>query len=68
MTRKPAIKPEDIQVTYNKSASIKDMIKKHSFTSNTHPRCVNLATNPDEKHVDRWKPPKPLQINQTIAT
>ena len=26
MTRKPAIKPKDIQVTYNKSSSIKDML------------------------------------------
>ena len=26
MTRKPAIRPEDIQVSYNKGPSIKDMI------------------------------------------
>ena len=31
LTRKPAIKPEDIQITYNKSPSIRDMIVKSSL-------------------------------------
>ena len=29
LTRKPAVKPEDIQVTYNKSPSIRDMKGKN---------------------------------------
>ena len=68
LTTKPAVKPEDIQVTYNKSPSIKDMIIKHYLTNNKHPRCANPATNPDAKLVDRWKPPRLSQTNQTIAT
>ena len=31
LTRKPAIKPEDIEITYNKSPSIRDMVVKSSL-------------------------------------
>ena len=68
MTRKPAIKPEDIQVTYNKSPNIKDMIIKTQLYKQHIPKCVNLAINLDVKHVYRWKPSKLLQTKPTIAT
>ena len=41
LTRKPAIKPEDIQVAYNKSPSIKDMIIKNPTLQTTYTQDVS---------------------------
>ena len=38
MTRKEAIKPDDIQVTYSRSSNLKDILIKGSLEDNQQPR------------------------------
>ena len=61
LTRKPAIKPDDIQVTYNKSPSIKDMIVKTKLYKQYTP----LISQPCYK--PRCKTCQQMECTQTIT-
>ena len=61
MTRKPAIKPEDIQVTYNKSPSIKDMIIETQLYQQRIPKMSQPCYKP------RCKTCSQMETTQTIT-
>ena len=61
LTRKPAIKPEDIQVTYNKSPSIKDMIVKTQLHKQYTPKISQPC------HKPRCKTCQEMENTQTIT-
>ena len=61
MTRKPAIKPEDIQVTYNKSPNIKDMIIKTQLHKQHIPKMCQPCYKP------RCKTCVQMETTQTIT-
>ena len=61
MTRKPAIKPEDIQVSYNKSPSIKDMIIKAQLYKQYTPKMCQPCYKP------RCKTCGQVETTQTIT-
>ena len=61
MTRKPAIKTEDIQVTYNESPSIKDMIIKTQIYKQYTPKMCQPCYKP------RCKTCGQMEITQTIT-
>ena len=46
MTRKPAIKPEDIQVTYSRRSNIKDMIIKTEIYKQHRPKMCQPCHKP----------------------
>ena len=61
LTRKPAVKPEDIQVTYNKSPSIQDMIIKSSLNKQYTPKMCQPCYKP------RCKTCGQVETTQTIT-
>ena len=67
MTRKPAIKQEDIQVTYSRSPNIKDMIIKTEIYKQHRPKMCQPCYKPSAKPVYRWKPPTLLLTKPTTA-
>ena len=60
MTRKEAIKPEDVQVTYSKSPKLKDILLKGTLEDNQQPR----GTRPCGK--TRCKTCDHIQVGNTI--
>ena len=46
MTRKPAIKPENIQITYNRSLNLKDMLVKSKVYFQPQPKLSQVCWQP----------------------
>ena len=51
MTRKEAIKPDDIQVIYSRSPNLKDILIKGSLEDNQQPRGTTPCGKADATHV-----------------
>ena len=56
MTRKEAIKPEDIQVTYSRSPNLKDILIKGSLENTQQPRGSTPCGKPRCKTCDHIQP------------
>ena len=61
LTRKPAIKPEDIQLTYNKSPSIRDMIEQTQLNKQYTPKMWQPCYKP------RYKTCQQMETTQIIT-
>ena len=69
MIRKEVIKPDDIQVTYSRSANIKDMIIKSEIFKQHTPKLSQPCFKPRcTKFVNIWTPLKLSPIELITAT
>ena len=54
MTRKEAIKPEDIQVTYSRSPNLKDILIKGTLEDTHNQEALYHVEIPDVRHVTTY--------------
>ena len=51
MTGKEAIKPEDIKITFSRSANLRDMLITGSLQRDKKTKEANFGVDPDVKHA-----------------